>query len=116
MDKVFCFCCKLFKEEGNETLLANDGLGDWRNIGKRLKSHESSNEHLMYMSKWIELDMRLHKNETIDKSVQEQINREKEHWKRVLRRIMAVLKTLAKNNLAFRGDNEKIYQERNEIF
>ena len=69
LDKVFYFCYKLFKEEGNKTLLANDGLGNWRNIGKRFKSHESSNEHLMCMSKWIELDMRLHKNETIDKSV-----------------------------------------------
>eukprot|EP00268_Persea_americana_P019291 TRINITY_DN19887_c0_g1_i10.p1 TRINITY_DN19887_c0_g1~~TRINITY_DN19887_c0_g1_i10.p1 ORF type:complete len:155 (+),score=16.26 TRINITY_DN19887_c0_g1_i10:951-1415(+) len=96
LDKVFCFCCKLFKEEGNKTLLANDGLGDWRNIGKMLKSHESSNEHLICISKWIKLDMRLHKNETIDKSMQEQINKQKEHWKRVLRRIMAVVKTLAK--------------------
>ncbi|KAL6996941.1 hypothetical protein U1Q18_052523 [Sarracenia purpurea var. burkii] len=60
--------------------------------------------------------MRLRKTETIDKKVQEQINKEREHWKGVLLRIVAVVKTLAKNNLAFRGDNEKIYQERNGIF
>ncbi|XP_028067665.1 uncharacterized protein LOC114270390 [Camellia sinensis] len=68
------------------------------------------------MSKWIELEKRLQKNETIDKGIQEQINREREHWKKVLLRIIAVVRTLAKNNLAFRGDNEKIYQERNGNF
>ena len=55
-------------------------------------------------------------NETIDKGVQEQINREREHWKKVLLRIIVVVRTLAKNNLAFHGDNEKIYQERNGNF
>ncbi|XP_028116810.1 zinc finger MYM-type protein 1-like [Camellia sinensis] len=78
-----------------------------------LRSHETSNEHITCMSKWVELEKRLQKNETIDKGVQEQINREREHWKNVLLRIIVVMRTLAKNNLAFRGDNEKIYQERN---
>ncbi|XP_028117570.1 uncharacterized protein LOC114315183 [Camellia sinensis] len=68
------------------------------------------------MSKWIELENRLQKNETIDKGVQEQINRKREHWKKVLLRIIVVVRTLAKNNFAFRGDNEKIYQERNGNF
>jgi len=61
------------------------------------------------MSSWIELERRLQKNKTIDERVQEKINKEREHWRQVLLRILAIVKTLAKNNLAFRGDNEKLY-------
>ena len=57
--------------------------------------------------------MRLLKNKTINKNVEEQINREKDHWKILLLRIIAVVKNLGKNNLAFKGQNEKIYQENN---
>ncbi|XP_028116344.1 uncharacterized protein LOC114314100 [Camellia sinensis] len=106
----------LFKEDGNKTQLATNGFKDWKNLGHRLRSHETSNEHITCMSKWIELEKRLQKNETIDNGVQEQINREREHWKNVLLRIIAIVRTLAKNNLAFCGENEKIYQERNENF
>ncbi|KAG5536840.1 hypothetical protein RHGRI_024317 [Rhododendron griersonianum] len=37
LNRVFCFCCKLFKQEGNKTQLANEGFKDWKNIGARLK-------------------------------------------------------------------------------
>ena len=40
------------------------------------------------------------KNETIAKNIQEQINKEKDHWKKVLLRIIVVVKILGKNNLA----------------
>jgi hypothetical protein len=36
--------------------------------------------------------------------------------KRVLLRIIVVVKNLDKNSLAFRSNNENIYQENNEIF
>jgi hypothetical protein len=36
--------------------------------------------------------------------------------KRVLLRIIVVVKNLGKNSLAFRRNNENIYQENNEIF
>ena len=36
------------------------------------------------MSKWIELKERLGKHQTIDKRIQEQVNKEREHLRRVL--------------------------------
>lgn len=66
LDIVFCFCCKLFKQERNKTQLATEGFKDRRNIGKRLKGHESGNEHITCMRKWIKLEKRLGKHQTID--------------------------------------------------
>ncbi|TYH66536.1 hypothetical protein ES332_D06G130000v1 [Gossypium tomentosum] len=65
IDKVFCFCCKLFKSISNKSLLANEGLIDWRHI--------------------------------------------------ILLRIFLAVKCLATYNLAFRGSNEKLYQDSNEF-
>ncbi|XP_075091514.1 uncharacterized protein LOC142171720 [Nicotiana tabacum] len=118
LDKVFCFCCKLFSLSSGtcSSKLASEGSNDWRNISTKLKTHETTNEHIINMAAWIDLEIRLQKDKTIDKDVQEQINRDREHWKNVLSRIIAVIKTLGKNNLAFRGKNEKIYQENNGNF
>lgn len=54
--------------------------------------------------------MRLQKNLNFDKFIQEEINKEKRHWRDVLLRIIAVVKGLAKNNIALRGVNDKIGQ------
>ena len=114
--RIYCFCCKLFKKAENTTQLAGEGCKDWKNVSQKLQSHECSSDHITCMRKWFELALSLGKNEKIDKHFQEELHREKEHWKQVLSRIIVVVRTLATHNLPFRGSNEKIYEERNGVF
>lgn len=44
------------------------------------------------------------------------IKKNTDHWKEVLVRIISVVKCLAKNNLAFLGTNENLYEESNQNF
>ncbi|XP_063950079.1 uncharacterized protein LOC108221621 [Daucus carota subsp. sativus] len=97
VDKVFCFCCKLFKSINNKSLLASEGLSDWKHISERLRQHENSTEHMKNMFNWNEMRVRLDKNETIDIDLQEAITKEKDRWRQV-------------------GSNEKLYQDSNGNF
>ncbi|XP_068321289.1 uncharacterized protein [Pyrus communis] len=116
IDKVFCFCCKLFKKGPLKGQLANEGYKDWTHLSVRLKEHEISSDHISNITTWIDLRLRLEKNETINKAVQDQIKKEKEHWRELLRRLISIVKYLAKYTLAFRGTNDTLYEESNGNF
>ncbi|XP_020875868.1 zinc finger MYM-type protein 1-like [Arabidopsis lyrata subsp. lyrata] len=64
----------------------------------------------------MELEVRLQKKQTIDKHMQEEINKEKKHWRDVLLRIISLVKGLAKKNIAFRGRSDKIHEDDNGNF
>ena len=115
-NKVYCFPCKLFSSDVVKQFLASVGINDRKHFRKRLKGHENSPEHMTNMSSWNELCVRLEKNETIDSELQQKIMREKEWWREVLKGIIGGVEFLAKYNLLFRGNNEKLYVEDNGNF
>jgi hypothetical protein len=96
--------------------LANDGFNDWTHLSERLREHETSREHVTNMTSWYDLCLRFDKNQTIDKVAQRELEKEKEHWRKVLIRILLIVKFLAEHNLAFRGSNSKVYQDNNGNF
>ncbi|KAF8093548.1 hypothetical protein N665_0383s0173 [Sinapis alba] len=105
VDKVYCFCCKLFKSKSCSNMFANDGFKDWKHLTERLKDHERSIEHMTNMKTWNELKVRFEKNLTIDKELQKEIAKEKERWKQVLIRIIDIVKFLSKRRI----QNHEIY-------
>ena len=66
--------------------------------------------------RWVDLHNGLQQKATIDKKMEEQIDKERVRWKMILVRIIGVVKTLARNSLPFRGTNEKIYEKNNGLF
>lgn len=53
-------------------------------LNTRLREHEVSLEHLTNMANLFDIRRRLKKNETIDKVSQEELEKEKDHRKKVL--------------------------------
>ncbi|XP_022003219.1 zinc finger MYM-type protein 1-like [Helianthus annuus] len=116
LDKLYCFCCKVFRTRHPKGGLDDEGYNDWRHASSRLKEHEVGLEHFKNMNEWFELRQRLKCKETIDKGAYEHFRKEKDYWKQVILRIIALVKFLAKYGLAFRGSNEKLYQKGNGNF
>ena len=79
LDKVFCFCCKLFKTMNSRSQLTSEGTRDWKHLGEKLKQHESSIEYLTNLRSCIELQIRLKTNQTIDTELQELIKKDTLH-------------------------------------
>ena len=69
LDKMYYFCYKLFCSKSSACIanqLVNEGTRDWKSIGSKLNSHETSYEHVTNMDKWIELEIILRNKNTID--------------------------------------------------
>ena len=116
LDKVFCFCCKLIKKGLVRGQLANEGFNDWTHLGHRLKEHETSREHVTNMTAWYDLRLIFQNNQTIDNVAQRELQKEREHWRKVLQRIILIVKYLAEHNIAFRGSNSRLYEDHNGNF
>ncbi|VFQ83768.1 unnamed protein product [Cuscuta campestris] len=116
LDKIFCFCCKVFRTGAPKGKLNGEGYSNWHHSPNRIREHELSLDHLTNMRKWLDMRKRLQVNETIDNVQYEQFKIETAYWKQILLRILALVKFLAKHNLTFRGSKEKLYKKGNGNF
>lgn len=114
VDRIFCFCCKMFGYTGNK--FCTDGFCDWNHLSVLVKEHECSVKHMEAQYKWSELSNRSLLKQTIDKELQRVIDAEKVHWRAVLERLLAIVQFLAQRNLAFRGSCDKLAQRSNGNF
>lgn len=107
---AFCFSCLLFPSKDAvsncSSLETENGLNSWKKPEK-ITAHENSQRHRDSFTTWKEMERRLIKKEgLIDAQLQNQIAKEKEKWRQVLKRVLCCIKYLAKQNLALRGHRE----------
>lgn len=97
---IYCYVCKIFSIKRTTF---TEGYSDWKNANVRVQEHENSTDHrhsikILIARKLVE--------GRIDTTVEKQYLEEKKYWRKVLLRVVATIKFLAKNSLAFRGSNE----------
>ncbi|XP_037747527.1 LOW QUALITY PROTEIN: zinc finger MYM-type protein 1-like [Chelonia mydas] len=113
-DAVFCFPCKLFNSCNFK--IKTMGINNWKNLSHILPQHEKAQHHNESMHKWCELSVRLKNQTTLDAQNQRLLELEKQHWRRVLERLLSIVEYLSTNNLTVRGSVEKLFQPKNGNF
>lgn len=115
-DSVYCLFCSLFVRNENAFCAIGRGFSDWRNFNRDAKSHESHVKHHTQFKTWLDYSKRLVSNETIDAHQQKLLNKETEHWKEVMKRLISSVQFLAQQSLAFRGHTSTLYDKNNGNF
>ncbi|CAH2296767.1 zinc finger MYM-type 1-like [Pelobates cultripes] len=98
---VFRAPCRLF---GGKSQLAESGFNDWKNGTARLNEHERSAEHKSCM---LSLKSRACTLGRIDESLTKQRSDDIQYWRNVLKRVVAAVKALGTQGLAFRGKDDR---------
>ena len=114
--RLYCFCCKLFQSRNdNSPFVFKPSVNFWR-LNPCISSHENSKVHKQCFDKWNELALKLQVHQTIDKEMQNFMNKEKNRWREILQSVAAVVKFLSKQNLPFRGHREDSNSRNQENF
>ena len=108
-EMAYCSVCKLFADR--ETHFTS-GFNDWKHINW-LHEHKTSESHRNASLSGASFKT---KNARVDDSFLVQINKEKVHWRAVLKRVVAVVKFLCERGLPLRGGIEIFESPQNVNF
>lgn len=107
---IFCVPCLLF---GEISSFATKGFSNWKRVEQRIKEHSDSSKH---RSNLLTMKNRGMVNNRINQHLIQEIENEKMYWIYVLKRIVAIVKSLASRGLVFRGHNSQIGSPHNGNF
>lgn len=114
-NSIFCFCCKLFSKTSN-SFCDTDGFSDWQHLSLAIKRHETSILHNAHMNTWMNLKKMLKLSTTVNDHHLRALETEKKYWHDVLERIVAVVKFLSRQCLAFQGSSKILFEYDNGNF
>lgn len=102
---IFCFMCRLFGPSNSGDIFATTGYSDFHNIHQGFSQHEKSKNHILNK---LAYSTRLKESKTLTLNVyaMNQSEQEREYWKLLLIRIVAVIKHLGSRGLSFRGRDQ----------
>lgn len=108
---AFCICCLLFSRSNHQSqssLEQESGFNQWK-APERMTTHELSKNHRECFTQWIVMERNFAENRgIIDVEMQLAIEKEKQKWRDILKRIIHCVKFLATQNLALRGHRESL--------
>jgi hypothetical protein len=117
LNSVFCYPCRIFgKPENSSALTSQSGYNDWKHLSTTLVRHEKSSLHFKNITTWLELRNKLKLNLTIDKHQQTLYQIEQRRWRLIIDRVIAIIKFLATQCLAFKGESDKLVEQNNGNF
>jgi len=109
---IYCIPCLLFGNI-NSPSFSSKGFSNWKRAEELISQHENSLKH---RSNILAMKNRGQTHQRIDQQIIQQIENERMYWINVLKRVVAIVKTLASRGLAFRGHTSKIGCPRNGNF
>lgn len=98
-DSAYCQYCWLFSSE-KQTF----DTKDWQGLSKKVKEHELTQSHIRACitgNYW-------KKSDTVDKMLDSNLLQQRTFWRDVLRRLVEIILTISRNNIALRGSNDVI--------
>jgi hypothetical protein len=112
LECLFCFACVLFSEapEKTSSALSKPGVGftKWKKP-ERLKEHEEGVHHRQAFLKWKLEEERLKAEpDELSHMLHVQILKNQQYWRKILKRVAAAVKYLAKTNSSLRAHKEKL--------
>ena len=96
---LYCFCSKLFQSRNDNSSSVFKPFVNFWHLNPCISCHENSKVHKQCFDRWNELALRLQVHQTMDKEMQNLINKEKVGLAKSCRALVAVIKFLSKQNL-----------------
>ena len=106
---VVLFTCNLVPDQEHH-FISGSGFSDWKHASERIPEHERGILHRNAMLTWVS---RQQTSGIIDSQLSNQFESERQYWRNVLRRLVAVIKFISERRLALRGANEVFASSQN---